>query len=94
MNIAEKKVVVVYEVDGPEFYRGQRIGDTEFFAVEMDGLVIVTTLMPSNKHKGCYTELNELFALKANKEVCDLIAKPDLSAVELLSLLDRFQEPI
>jgi hypothetical protein len=94
MKITEKKVVVVYEVDGPEYFRGQRIGETEFFAVEMDGIIIVTTLMPSNTHKGCYVELNDLLALKANKEVCEQITKPDLTAIELIALLHRYQERI
>ncbi|MCA1319784.1 hypothetical protein LC085_07640 [Bacillus tianshenii] len=91
-----KKVVVVLEVETnkPEFFKATRLNNHGHYAVEIDGLVFVATLMPSNSHPGYYELLNELFALKLNEEVREALAKPNLSAADLLLLMDHFQEPI
>ncbi|WP_404459480.1 hypothetical protein [Sutcliffiella horikoshii] len=94
MKIEFKKVVAVVlevEVNVPEYFKAQKIANSDFYAVEIDGLIIVSNLMPSNKYRGYYQQLSELFALKDNAEVREKLARPDLTAAELMSLLDRYQ---
>ncbi|WP_404351640.1 hypothetical protein LG311_10180 [Sutcliffiella horikoshii] len=91
----KKKIVcVVLEVDGPEFYKSFKIGDTQLYFTEIEGQAIVGTLMPSNKYRGYYELLNDLFALELNKETRKLATDHDLSAIELLALLEKYQEQL
>ncbi|MGD6775244.1 hypothetical protein [Sutcliffiella horikoshii] len=97
MKIELKKVVaVVLEIEPnvPEYFKAQKIANSEFYAIEIDRLIIVSTLMPSNKYRGYYQQLAELFAFRDNAEVREQLARPDLTAVELMSLLDRHQEEL
>ncbi len=97
MKLEFKKVVAVVlevEINVPEYFKASKIANSDFYAVEIDGLIFVSTLMPSNKYRGYYQQLAELFALKDNAEVREKLARPDLSAAELMSLLDRYQEEL
>ncbi|KMJ59389.1 hypothetical protein AB685_00410 [Bacillus sp. LL01] len=96
LNVNKKVVAVVLEVEpnAPEYFKATKIANSDFYAVEMDGLIIVSTLMPSNKYRGYFQQLSELFALKDNVEVREQLARPDLTASELMSLLDRYQEAL
>ncbi|KMJ58099.1 hypothetical protein AB685_14940 [Bacillus sp. LL01] len=97
MKIENKKVVAVVlevEINVPEFYKSTRIGETALYFTEIEGQAIVGTLMPSNKHRGYYELLNDLFALELNEETRNLVSDPKLSAVELLALMERYQEQL
>ncbi|AST93267.1 hypothetical protein BC6307_19390 [Sutcliffiella cohnii] len=94
MTNENKKVVCVImevETNKPEFFKGYRISEQGYYLVEIDGVAVIATLMPSNDNENCLEILNELFALKMNDDVRELITNPNMSAADLLLLMERFQ---
>jgi hypothetical protein len=83
-------VVLEVEKDEPEYFRSYRIGDQGHFCSEIEGVLFVGTLIPSNKYPGHYEQLNDLFALKACKETREIIKNPKLHLGDLLSLMGRY----
>jgi hypothetical protein len=93
--MGNKKVVcVVLEVEGkgkPEYFKSHLISDLGYYLTEIDGHAVVSTLIPSNNYHGYYELLNELFSLELNEVTRELITNKDVSAAQLLTLLERFQ---
>jgi hypothetical protein len=92
--MGNKRVVsVVLEVvpNEPEYFRSHLISDMgSYYATEIDGVLFIGTLIPSNRFPGHYEQLSDLVALKANKETKALINNPEMSVGSLLMLMERF----
>jgi hypothetical protein len=84
-------VVLEVELDQPEYFRSNLVSDMgSYYCTEIEGVLFLGTLLPSNKYKGHYEMLNDLISFKANKETRALIDNPDMSLGNLLMLIERF----
>ena len=92
--MGNKKVVsVVLEVekDQPEYFRSHLVSDMgSYYCTEIDRVLFITTLIPSNRWPGHYELLNELISLKSNKETRAILDKPDMDLGSILMLIERF----
>ncbi|MCA1059771.1 hypothetical protein LCL96_12515 [Rossellomorea aquimaris] len=84
-------VVLEVEKDQPEYFRSLLVSDMgSYYCTEIDGVLFIGTLLPSNKYPGSYELLNDLISIKANKETRALIDNPEMSLGSLLMLIERF----
>jgi hypothetical protein len=92
--MGNKKVVsVVLEVETnePEYFRSHLVSDMgSYYCTEIEGVLFIGTLLPSNKYPGHYEQLSDIISLKANKETRALINNPEMSVGSLLMLMERF----
>jgi hypothetical protein len=84
-------IVIEIEEGQPEYFKSHLVSDMwSYYATEIENVLFIGTLIPSNRHHGHYEQLNDLISLKANKETRALIDNPDMSVGSLLMLLERF----
>lgn len=84
-------VVLEVEPNEPEYFRSHLVSDMgSYYCTEIDGVLFIGTLIPSNKYPGHYELLSDLVSLKVNKETRAIIDKPDMSLGSLLMLIERF----
>ncbi|MBH9965594.1 hypothetical protein [[Bacillus] enclensis] len=84
-------VVLEVEPNEPEYYRSHLISDMgSYYCTEIEGVLFLGTLLPSNKYKGHYEMLNDLISFKANKETRALIDNPNMDIGDILMLIERF----
>ncbi|QHA36876.1 hypothetical protein D5E69_14330 [Rossellomorea marisflavi] len=96
MAVVNKKVVsVVLEVeeDQPEYFKAVRISDKGdgYYVTEIEGVLFVGNLIPSNKFKGSYLILSDIFALEANEETRKFLSKSNEGLLEFISIMDRYR---
>lgn len=92
LAVCSMAVSVVLEIEEgvAEYYKAQRIGTSNYYVCEIEKVIFVGTLIPSNDWPGSFIFLNELFALIANRETRAIVENPNLNLVELLPLMDRY----
>jgi hypothetical protein len=84
-------VVLEVETNEPEYFRSHLVSDMgSYYCTEIEGVLFLGTLLPSNKYPGHYELLNDLISFKANKETRALIDNPNMSLGNLLMLTERF----